>query len=44
MHAINNMIKWSLVTSAVLALLVVGGLFAIWFTLEVLVFLVNISA
>lgn len=44
MHTINNVIKWSFVTSAVLALLVVGGLFAIWFTVEVLVFLVNISA
>ncbi len=43
MQAINNVFKWSLYLTALFSFIVVGGVFAIWFTVEALTFLVHIS-
>ena len=43
MHTINNVLKWSAYTSAVVVFLVLSGIFAIWFAVEVLVMLTAIN-
>ena len=43
MHAINNVTRWSVVTGIIAVLLVLAVMFGIWFTVEVLRILVEIS-
>ncbi len=43
MHAINNVLKWTLYSTAIVGLSVLGGAFAFWLMIEVLAFLIGVS-
>jgi hypothetical protein len=43
MQAINNVVKWSLVLTAMTAVSVVGGVLLFWVLIELLALLMNFS-
>ncbi len=44
MHTVNNVFKWSCYISGVTGLLILSGVLAIWFLIEVLVLLIEVNA
>jgi hypothetical protein len=44
MQTVNNVLKWSVVTSGIVGFLLMSGIFASWFAVEVLVMLTAMNA
>lgn len=42
-QVVNNMLKWSLLTSAVVVALMLGAVFGLWLLIEVLALLIEYS-
>lgn len=44
MHTVNNVLKWSCVVSGMTVLTILGGIFALWLLIEMLVVLIGVTS